>query len=123
MDELQQYEEAAGIIKMAILRSQYDAAKKARSHADRMRSLAENKERELQKRLDAKVRCEQERCVRFIRPGVMLCCRTPGSLSDYVALLSVRGERGFFRAWGARDSTRYTLLAWASHEARSESIR
>ena len=27
MDELQQYEEAAGIIKMAILRSQYDAAR------------------------------------------------------------------------------------------------
>ena len=35
------------------IRRQYDAAKKARSHADRMRSLAENKDRELQKRLDA----------------------------------------------------------------------
>jgi DNA mismatch repair protein MutS2 len=34
------------------IRRQYDAAKKARAHADRMRSLAENKERELQKRLD-----------------------------------------------------------------------
>ncbi|MBR6090247.1 MAG: endonuclease MutS2 [Anaerolineaceae bacterium] len=34
------------------IRRQYDAAKKARSHADRMRSMAENKERELQKRLD-----------------------------------------------------------------------
>ena len=35
------------------IRRQYDAAKKARSHADRMRSLAENSQRELQKRLDA----------------------------------------------------------------------
>ena len=35
------------------IRRQYDAARKARSHADRMRSLAENKERELQRRLDA----------------------------------------------------------------------
>ena len=34
------------------IRRQYDAAKKARSHADRMRSLAENNQRELQKRLD-----------------------------------------------------------------------
>ncbi len=34
------------------IRRQYDAAKKARSHADRMRSLAENSQRELQKRLD-----------------------------------------------------------------------
>ena len=35
------------------IRRQYDAAKKARSHADRMRSLAENDQRELKKRLDA----------------------------------------------------------------------
>lgn len=35
------------------IRRQYDAARKARSHADRMRSLAENSRRELQQRLDA----------------------------------------------------------------------
>ena len=35
------------------IRRQYDAAKTARSHADRMRSLAENDQRELKKRLDA----------------------------------------------------------------------
>ena len=35
------------------IRRQYDAAKKARSHADRMRSLAENSQRELQQRLDS----------------------------------------------------------------------
>ncbi len=34
------------------IRRQLDAAKKARSHADRMRSLAENNQKELQKRLD-----------------------------------------------------------------------
>ena len=42
------------------IRRQYDAAKKARSHADRMRSLAENNQRELQKRLD-KIEDEREK--------------------------------------------------------------
>ncbi len=45
------------------IRRQYDAAKKARSHADRMRSLAENDRRELQKRLE-QIEEERERVLR-----------------------------------------------------------
>ncbi len=45
------------------IRRQYDAAKKARSHADRMRSLAENDRRELQKRLE-QIEDERERVLR-----------------------------------------------------------
>ncbi len=45
------------------IRRQYDAARKARSHADRMRSLAENNQRELQKRLDL-IEDEREKILR-----------------------------------------------------------
>ena len=48
------------------IRRQYDAARKARSHADRMRSLAENNQRELQKRLDD-IEDEREKILRESR--------------------------------------------------------
>ena len=51
------------------IRRQYDAAKKARSHADRMRSLAENDQRELKKRLDA-IEDEREKILQESREAL-----------------------------------------------------
>ena len=51
------------------IRRQYDAAKKARSHADRMRSLAENSQRELQKRLDT-IEDEREKILQESRDAL-----------------------------------------------------
>ena len=51
------------------IRRQYDAAKKARSHADRMRSQAENRDRELRKRLDA-IEDEREKVLRESREAL-----------------------------------------------------
>jgi len=51
------------------IRRQYDAAKKARSHADRMRSLAENSQRELQKRLDT-IEDEREKILQESREAL-----------------------------------------------------
>ena len=51
------------------IRRQYDAAKKARSHADRMRSLAENNQRELQKRLE-KIEDEREKILEESREAL-----------------------------------------------------
>lgn len=51
------------------IRRQYDAARKARSHADRMRSLAENEQRELQKRLN-EIEDERQRVLQESREAL-----------------------------------------------------